>query len=225
MLQLQNRVPPLAFAEDEMTQRKQPKSPLPELVTPVAQARLEANRNPSDQALIEACRKGDAKAWQTVLDRYERLVFSIPRQYGLSRDDAADISQLTFTILLQSLHTLEENSRLGPWLATVARRHTWRLIERNRREGVNEAEDLTESIALHGDASADFTNRWELLEWLDYGLSRLDPRGRELIMALYFDPQKPSYAEIAARLDMPVGSIGPTRARCLERLYQILQDK
>src|SRR5215216_3858638 len=69
-----------------------------------------------------------------LLNRYERLVYSIPLRYGLSRDDAADIAQITFTILIQSMDSLSEDSRLGPWLVTVARRHTWRLLDRNRRE-------------------------------------------------------------------------------------------
>ena len=82
----------------------------------------------SDRALIEACREGDAGAWRAVLDRYERLVFSIPLGYGLSRDDAADVSQITFTILLQSLDSLREDSRLGPWLHIPAFQTVQRTI-------------------------------------------------------------------------------------------------
>src|SRR3712207_9466951 len=87
-----------------------------------------------DRVLIRRCQQGSAGAWHQLLNKYERLVYSIPLRYGLSRDDAADIAQITFTILIQSLDSLVEDSRLGPWLATVARRHTWRLLERNRRE-------------------------------------------------------------------------------------------
>src|SRR3712207_9005599 len=75
-----------------------------------------------DRDLILDCRNGDVRAWQRLLDRYERLVFSVPRRYGLSREDAADITQLTFTILFQSMDTLPEESTLGAWLTTVARR-------------------------------------------------------------------------------------------------------
>src|SRR5215210_8180640 len=87
-----------------------------------------------DRDLILDCRNGDLGAWQRLLDRYERLVFSVPRRYGLSLEDAADITQLTFTILFQSIDTLSEDSTLGAWLTTVARRHTWRRLERKRRE-------------------------------------------------------------------------------------------
>src|SRR5687767_13940945 len=100
-----------------------------------------------DRDLIRRCQQGSAGAWQQVLNKYERLVYSIPLRYGLSRDDAADIAQNTFTILIQSLDTLSEDSRLGAWLATVARRHTWRLLERNRREMPSENLDSADLAA------------------------------------------------------------------------------
>lgn len=177
----------------------------------------------NDRDLILGCKRGQARAWQRVLDRYERLVFSIPRSYGLSREDAADITQLTFTILVQSLDTLTEDSNLGAWLATVARRHTWRLMERGRRESTGREEDLAESATLFGGEKP--TERWELMDWLQQGLSKVGDPCRRLLVALYFDEQQPSYAEIAERLDMPVGSIGPTRARCLQRMRRVLGER
>ena len=160
-----------------------------------------------------------------MLNKYERLVYSIPLRYGLSRDDAADIAQITFTILIQSLDGLAEDSRLGPWLATVARRHTWRLLERNRREGASErleGTDIAESAVLLGKSDADSIEHWELTEWLDAGLSKINEPCRKLLVALYFQPERSSYAEVAERLGMPVGSIGPSRARCIKRLKQML---
>ncbi len=176
----------------------------------------------SDEVLIRSCRNGDAEAWRFLLRKYERLVFSIPLNYGLSREDAADISQLTFTIFLQSLDKLPEDSRLGAWLATVARRHTWRLMKRNRREKTDAYADLAESTTLLGGGDTEFAEPWELTEWLEQGLSEIGGRCKELLLMLYFRHEKPSYAEVAARLDMPVGSIGPTRARCLKRLKEML---
>lgn len=179
----------------------------------------------TDRDLIQACRRGDAHAWNKVLEKYERLVFSIPLSYGLPLEDAADIAQITFTILIQSLDTLREDSRLGAWLATVARRHTWRLLEQNRREDVQAAEDLSESIILLSDETTlKSMERWEVIEWLEQGLSQLDERCVRLLVALYFDPQQPTYAEVAEKLGMAIGSIGPTRARCLERLKQLLRE-
>jgi RNA polymerase sigma factor (sigma-70 family) len=172
----------------------------------------------SDYDLIRACRAGDAHAWQRLLDKYERLVFSISLNHGLTSDDAADVTQITFTILLQNLGTLPDHVRLAPWLATVARRHTWRLVARNRREAVNPTEDVASNETLSG--VIDDSRRWELTEWIHYGLSTLDERCRKLLLALYFDAEQPSYAQVAEHLNMPVGSIGPTRARCLEQMKQ-----
>jgi RNA polymerase sigma factor (sigma-70 family) len=172
----------------------------------------------TDHDLICACRAGDARAWERLLDKYERLVFSISLNYDLTTDDAADVTQITFTILLQNLNTLPDGIHLASWLATVARRHMWRLLARNRREAVNPKEDLAGSETLGG--IVDPSERWELAEWLNYGLSTLDERCRRLLLALYFDAEQPSYAQVADHLKMPVGSIGPTRARCLEQMKQ-----
>jgi len=174
----------------------------------------------TDRDLIRACRSGDARAWERLLDKYERLVFSISLNYGLTTDDAADVTQITFTILLQNLNTLPDEIRLSSWLATVARRHTWRLLAQNRREAVNPDEDLAGNKALGG--IVDDRERQELAEWLYQGLSLLDERCRQLLIALYFDTEEPSYAEVADHMKMPIGSIGPTRARCLEQMRQSL---
>jgi RNA polymerase sigma factor (sigma-70 family) len=175
----------------------------------------------TERDLIRACRSGDAAAWEDLLNRYERLVFSIPLNYGLAAEDAADIAQITFTILLQSLDHLPDDLRLPGWLATVARRHTWRLMSRRRREAVNPQGDIAQDERFGG--VADERERLELLEWLNHGLSLLDQRCSQLLMALYFDSQQPSYAQVAERLHMPVGSIGPTRARCLEQMKKHLE--
>ena len=163
-------------------------------------------------------------AWQRLLDRYERLVFSMPRRYGLSREDAADITQLTFTILVQSMDTLPEDSNLGAWLASVARRHTWRLLDRKRRDEAGEHDSFGQGATLLPGSSAEDLEHWELTEWLNYGLSLVGKTCRELLYALYLEPEQPSYAEVAARLGMAVGSVGPIRIRCLKRLRQVLRE-
>lgn len=177
----------------------------------------------NDRDLIRGCKKGEARAWDRVMDQYGRLVFSIPRSYGLSREDAADISQLTFTILIQSLDSLTEESNLKAWLATVARRHTWRLMEKSRHEGIGKEDDLADTPWLLGGEKP--SERWELIDWLDGGLSKMGEPCQRLLKALYLDETEPSYAEISERLGMPVGSIGPTRARCLQRLRMALGER
>jgi RNA polymerase sigma factor (sigma-70 family) len=182
---------------------------------------MSVRTNITDRDLIRACKAGDARAWEKLLEKYERLTYSISLNYGLTTEDAADVTQITFTILLQNLSTLSDEIRLAPWLATVARRHTWRVLARNRREAVNPDEDLAENEALGGIVNDQ--ERWEMIEWLNYGLDLLDDRCRRLLLALYFDAEQSSYAQVADQLKLPIGSIGPTRARCLEQMKQYLQ--
>jgi RNA polymerase sigma factor (sigma-70 family) len=177
-----------------------------------------------DRDLIRDCRNGQVGAWRLLLDKYQRIVFSVPRKYGLSSEDAADITQLTFTILFQSLDTLREDSTLGAWLTTVARRHTLRLLDRKRREEAGGYGCSNESTSMLANTGTDDVERWELTEWLDHGLLLVGEPCRTLLSALYLDPAQPSYAQVAARLGMAVGSVGPTRIRCLERLRQALGE-
>lgn len=169
-----------------------------------------------ERALLERCRAGEARAWAELLDDYERLVFSIPLRYGLSREDAADVSQVVFTELLQSLPNLREDERLAGWLATVSRRQSWRVVERRKREpAVDEVPDVPDD--------PDPAETWTRTEWLYDGLLGLDQRCRELLVALYLEGGDESYAEVARKLGRPIGSLGPTRARCLEKLRGLLQ--
>ena len=181
----------------------------------------------SDTALLEGCRRGEQNTWAEVVRKYERLVYSVPLRLGLSREEASDIFQTTFTYLLQSLDAIRDGERLGGWLATVARRQSWLFIQRSRRETpvLDELEDehLSADAAVLSNSGIDRLDRWERTMWLDQGLADLGVRCRDLLTALYFDAEQPAYTEVAARFGMPVGSIGPTRARCLEHLKQLLE--
>lgn len=176
----------------------------------------------TDQLLLQACRQGDARAWDQLVRKYERLVFSVARTCGLTPEDAADITQVTFTYLLQSLDSVQSD-RLGGWLATVARRHSWRIRKRRQRESTEEV-DVEVLHELFPQQMADHPiERWEVVEWLHQGLAQMGERCQRLLIALYLDSQEHAYREIAAQLGMPEGSIGPTRARCLGQLRQILE--
>jgi RNA polymerase sigma factor (sigma-70 family) len=171
-----------------------------------------------DQSLLQACRRGEARAWQQVLDRYERLVYSIPLNFGLRHSDADDVVQTTFTALLKSLDAIQDEERLGAWLATVARRQTWKLVERRRRESPDDHSNL-DRVSTDDDARATV----ERLEWLHQGLALMDDRCRALLSSLYFDESEPAYTDVAEKFGIPVGSIGPTRARCLQKLRTHLE--
>jgi RNA polymerase sigma factor (sigma-70 family) len=183
----------------------------------------EAQFSPTDAELISSCGGGEAAAWQALVGRYGSLVYSVCRASGLGEADAADITQQTFSILHDSLDRLTADTRLGGWLATVARRHCWRLRARQQRETA----EAPDALARRVEATSDTTEApaaWEQLEWLHHGLSLLDERCRELLTELYLRAEPADYAEVAKRLKMAVGSIGPTRARCLAKLRTLLES-
>ncbi len=199
-------------------------------------ARAKADRDIGaldDNALLQACRNGDTAAWQQVVEKYERLIYAIPLRMGLSRADADDIFQLTFSTLAQNLDVIRDAAKMGGWLATVARRNAWAVLRNQRGELTfadvqadrqpGEADTLLDTATALGAPENNVTEQWEMSLWLDTGLRQLGERCRELLQSLYLDPNEPSYAEIVQRLGIPLGSIGPTRARCLEQLKQKLQ--
>lgn len=170
-----------------------------------------------DDRLLERCRRGDREAWSELVHRYHRLVRSIAISYGLRNDDVDEVVQVVFAILVKQLDRFRAETRLAPWLGSVTRRHVWRVLEHRRRELVVEDAGSGRS---HRDVD-DTVERHAEQEWLRAGLSMLPARCRTLLEALYLRGERP-YTEVADELGIPVGSIGPTRARCLERLRGML---
>ncbi len=167
----------------------------------------------TDGLLLARCRTGDGAAWHELVDRYQRLVFSVALRDGLDVEDAADVTQTTFVALLDSITQLRSDERLAAWLMTVARRTAWRMRRRREQEvGVAELPPVADE------------RDWEQVAALHEGLARLAAPCRDLLAALYFDPSEPSYEEIAHRLGRAIGGIGPMRARCLQRLRALIDD-
>lgn len=179
---------------------------------------------PSDEALIQACRQGDAAAWEMLVARYQRLVYSIPRHAGLDEDLSADVFQHVFALLVEHLDRIEQPSRIGAWLTTTARRETWRLSSRERSAG-----SLPSGEGYAGERSDDAPQPDELLVRLEdqhkirVAVAALDERCRRLLTLLFYQPDPPPYSEVAAALGTSEGSIGPTRARCLRKLRRGLE--
>lgn len=170
----------------------------------------------TDAALLDECRRGSSQAWDTLVARYERLIYSVALRNGLNSDDAADVTQQTFLALLESINHLREESRLASWLMTVARRQAWHQRERVGRET---------SLQAAPEGSENQSLAWERLATLHQMLQELGSPCRELLLALYFDPDEPSYATIARQMGRSVGGIGPLRGRCLDRARSILETE
>ena len=180
----------------------------------------------SDQQLFEACRRGDETAWEQLVHRYQKLIYTIPRRAGLDADQAADVFQEVFTILLKKLDRIQDPTRLHAWLVTTARRTTWRMVCK-QQAFANTAEEDSEDQALTGipDNAAlpdDVLLKLEEQHRVRVALNGLDERCQKLLKLLFYENEPRPYAEIAAALGTSEGSIGPTRARCLQKMLRLL---
>ncbi len=185
---------------------------------------------PGDAELVAGCLRGDAACWEALVQRYQRLVFAIVRRAGMDEHMAADVFQTVFSRLLSQLARISDPARLQAWIVTTAKREA--LLQRRRGErtismtGDGEHEDGRAGdwdVADTAPLAEDALEQLQQVELVRRGLERLDPRCRQLIEMLFNDHDTQiGYAELAARLNMAVGSIGATRARCLEKLRNLL---
>jgi len=178
--------------------------------------------------LVVAAADGDNDAWQVIVGRFSGLIWSITRAYRLPNADAADVYQTTWLRLAEHIRRIDDPERIGAWLATAARRECLQNLragaravpsdDMSRFERVGVDDNPTEEAILTAEREQEDTQRaasvWRALD-------RLSARCRELLRVLMASPP-PSYAEVAAALGLPVGSIGPTRARCLRKLREEL---
>jgi RNA polymerase sigma factor (sigma-70 family) len=184
-----------------------------------------------DRQLIEACLAGEHAAWEELISRYKRLIYSIPVKARLSPDDAADIFQAVCLKLYQKLTTLRDHGKISSWLITTATRECWRVAGRNRRDSPNATSGEEDDSDPMADIPASAPLADEERETLErqqavrQSVESLPERCRDLLTMLFYQSEETSYAEIARRMDMPVPSVGPTRARCLEKLKKLLHGK
>jgi len=181
-------------------------------------------RNDVDQAcddplvihLVTRARGGDKRAWDALVERYAPLIWSICRQYRLGRDDADDIGQSVWMHLVDQLDKIRNPAALAGWLATTTRRECGRLVRAAHAPGavVCDAEIIPDKRATAVEQELLAAERHAALR---EAFTCLPPQGQRLIAMLIADPPV-AYAEISARLGIPIGSIGPTRSRCLERM-------
>jgi RNA polymerase sigma factor (sigma-70 family) len=181
--------------------------------------------NPEEAGrLARAAADGDETAWNALVNGFSGLIWSVARGYHLSAADAADVFQTAWLRLAEHLGRIEDPQRVGAWLATTARHEALRIARSATR--FIPTDDLTYFDVGHTDDnppeqavldSEQAALDSELVSRLWRSLGELSERCQRLLRVLIATPP-PSYTEVAAALDMPVGSIGPTRARCLEQL-------
>lgn len=174
--------------------------------------------------LLRAASEGDQEAWNAITDRFTSLLWSVARSYRLGSDDAEDVVQNTWLRLLENLTKIDNPEALPGWLATTARREALGILRRRGRSVLTRDEDL--GVGLADPASTELDSA--LLEderdielWASF--AKLPERCQQLLRVL-MAVDRPVYAEVSAAFDMPIGSIGPTRMRCLERLRKLVAE-
>jgi RNA polymerase sigma factor (sigma-70 family) len=180
----------------------------------------------SDSELVAACRRGDEDAWQELVLRYQRLIYTIPIRAGLDVDMAGEVFQHTFTMLYRSLPTIDRTDRIRAWLVTTAKRETLRLVRKEARVPIHVSTDDAEVQETPADLPlpAEILQRLEEEHMVQVALQQLGERCRTLLTLLYFQESPPSYVDVAAALQIPTGSVGPYRARCLLQLRERLLE-
>jgi RNA polymerase sigma factor (sigma-70 family) len=172
--------------------------------------------------VVAAAVDGDPAAWTTLTQRFGNMVMAIARSCRLNDADVAEVHQMTWLRLVENIGRIEQRERIGAWLATTARRESLRIVRAKGRvafdhEGLMERPDITTAPPDAGPIAD------ERSEAVRRAFAQLPPHCQRLLGILSGD-NPPSYKEISKRLSMPIGSIGPTRGRCLEHLRRILEE-
>jgi RNA polymerase sigma factor (sigma-70 family) len=173
---------------------------------------------------VTAAADGDPVAWNAIVERFSSLLWSVGRAHRLSAEDAADVVQNTWLRLLDHLDRIEQPEALPGWLATTARHECLSMLRRRGRDVVVRDDDLAPMLV---DVEAAALDAALLEEERDVQLwacfRKLTERCQRLLRVL-MACDRPNYAEVSASLGMPVGSIGPTRMRCLSTLRSLVSD-
>jgi RNA polymerase sigma factor (sigma-70 family) len=188
---------------------------------PRAAAQKDAGRACDDSVvavLVARAISGDTQAWDELVERYAPLIWSICRKYRLGRADADDVGQAVWLRLVDHLDQIREPAALPGWLATTTRRECERLVRAARGPHAALYTLDAETIAdQHAAAAGQDLLAAERHAALRQAFADLPAHGQQLIAMLLADPPVP-YAQISARLGIPIGSIGPTRRRCLDKM-------
>jgi RNA polymerase sigma factor (sigma-70 family) len=175
--------------------------------------------------LVTECLNGNQQAWHMLVDRYKKLIYSVPVKYGASPQDAADIFQAVCLDLFNELPRIRDADALQGWLVRVASNkcYHWKRQQTSKPEDWDNSR--MEEISGSDPAAAEVLVEVEHEQIIREAIAELPPRCRVMISLLFFEQPPLPYTEIAARLSLARGSIGFIRGRCLQRLKRILEDK
>jgi len=179
-----------------------------------------------DPKLVRECLAGNERAWAALIDKYKKLIYSVPVRWGLSQSDAGDIFQSVVAELLSHLGDLREPKALSAWLIQVTSHkcNQWRQQQLREGPATDETETATERAAEPGPAPDVLVHDAMREQALRQALFSASPRCRELIRMLFFENSPRSYPEVASSLGIATGSVGFIRRRCLDRLRKHLVE-
>jgi RNA polymerase sigma factor (sigma-70 family) len=175
--------------------------------------------------LIERSRGGDEEAWHELIDIIAPLIFALCKRSQLSRDESFDIFGQVSLELVRGINALKTPAKILPFVATITRRKIYNFYKNMRVVECMDSKSAGMASSLEQQTPEDIYDNLRKREILMEALMKLPHRDCQLVKALFFDPFQPSYSEIAEKLNFPVSSIGPTRARALAKLYKILKGK
>ncbi len=185
-------------------------------ITSLTDRRARARGERPTEALVAAAAAGEPQAWQQLIDRYAVLIRSVCRSHRLCDADAEDVAQLTWLRAVEHIGRLRDPERFGAWVGTTARRECLRVLQGRRRVVPTCDEVRNPLFAAHVDED-EIARAAERRTAVRQALATLPDRQRTLLRMLHSETET-SYESIGAKLGMPIGSIGPTRGRALERL-------
>jgi RNA polymerase sigma factor (sigma-70 family) len=221
--QLPASLPPLESSEMQMNSagmlrsNVRTKEPSPLLSVPTSEPVAA-----EDQHLVQQCLKGDEHAWGRLIDKYRRLIYSVPIKYGFRPEDASDVFQTVCLDLFTNLSNLRKVESLRSWLITVTSHKCFHWKKQHRPDVELDAmeQDIAEEVVTPPEMLQEIQQEQIVRDAID----RLPPRCAEMVRLLFFEQPPLPYAEVAKRLGLATGSIGFIRGRCLHRLHKILME-
>ncbi|HKP68157.1 MAG TPA: sigma-70 family RNA polymerase sigma factor [Pyrinomonadaceae bacterium] len=180
----------------------------------------------SDAELIRACRDGSQTAWDELVARYQRLIYSIPRRAGLTDEQSADVFQEVFLTLFEKIDELEQPEKVRSWIVTTAKFKTWGTVRGSKGHYSPETEEAMEQeMANLPDAAPladDVLIELEQQHLIRTAMKQLEERCQKILSMLYLRTAAASYAEVADAVGVGETSISPLRSRCLKKLEKLL---
>lgn len=180
----------------------------------------------ADAELVGRCRRGDESAWDALVERYQRLIFAIPRRAGLSEDQASDVFQEVFVTLLEKIEAIEQPEKIRAWIVTTAKFKTWGVVRSSKGfYSPTTEEEMDAEMAAIPDKSPladDLLIELEEQHLIRTALELLEGRCQKILAMIYLCDPAASYAEVAAAIGVGETSISPLRSRCLKKLEKVL---